>query len=137
MKVSLHISVTGLDGMTNDFARLTTPEPYEAGSHALNAALRTGFEATQMAVPVGTGDARRPAGSLRDSGRFESEFDGEEWTGSISYGTNDDALPYAQWVMWRNVNKGKENYLYDPMDEATELFDHAVNAPFNDVFGED
>jgi hypothetical protein len=130
----VYIVVQGLENMVRDFEQLTTPEPYERGREALNAALRVGFEGTQMAVPVGTGDYRRPAGALRDSGRSSSEFDGDTWAGSVTYGTHDDVMPYAVWARWKHLKNAGVDYM-EPMDDATDDFERAMNAPFDDVFG--
>lgn len=134
---NLHIEVTGLGAMIRDFEQLESGEPIAYAAERLDSALQISFERTQALVPVDAGDKRRPAGALRDSGRTSTTFDGDTWRGEVAYGTNDDVMPYAVWARWKNVNKGKPDYM-EPMTDAEmhRLMEAAMNAAFDDVFGE-
>lgn len=107
---------------------------YERTGHRLSEALEAGFEGTQIAVPVSRGDYRRPAGALRDSGRVHSGYGLGVWTGEVAYGHEDDRLPYAAWVYYKQLDKGQPTYL-DPMDAEVPLMEEIVNEPFDEVFG--
>jgi hypothetical protein len=127
------IITEGLSQMIRDFERLAGPEPIERGKQALNDALHAAFAATQAAVPTDDGDYRRPAGALRDSGRVRSEWDGEQWAGEVTFGTEDDRMPYAVWARWKHLHKTGDDYMA-PMDDAAPEFERAMNEPFDDVW---
>ena len=130
------ILVDGLDAMTNDFERLAEQTIYDDAAESFSNAVRIGFEGTQALVPVGEGDARRPSGSLRDSGRFSNDWDGEEWSGSVEYGTNDDVLPYAVWARWKHHRKTGVDFM-QPLDDISPLMESALDQPWRDVMGDE
>ena len=132
--MGIEIFVDGLKEMVRDFERLASGEPLKFAVPRLDKALGTAFAATQAAVPTDDGDYRRPAGALRDSGRATTGFEGDEWTGEIRYGTEDDALPYAVWAEWKHYDKTGEDYMGDPIKATEHEFTDAVNAYFDAVF---
>jgi hypothetical protein len=133
-RAKLFIVTEGMEQMENDFARMATPEPIETSKERLSETFKIGFEAVQASIPEDEGDYRRPAGTLRDSARYEVTSADGEWTGTIAVGTEDDEAPYAKWVLYKNIDKPGGDYL-EPMDEAESRMEEAMNAGFDEVFG--
>lgn len=78
----------------------------------LEALLQSAFAETQASTHVITG-------SLKASGKTETDFDGEEWSGAIEYGG----------ILWKTAAPGPPN---DPVDYA--IFEMARGGE-HDFFG--
>lgn len=76
------------------------PSPYVG---ALESVLLQSFMDTQAVVHVRTG-------YLKGTGRPESEFDGEVWTGTLAYARNPGIFELA---------RGKSHYFFDPAYRVT------------------
>jgi hypothetical protein len=123
----MEISTT-LRGMIDAFDRLSRIAPAEVVGE-MDAIVRSTFEETQALVPADEGDHRRPGGALKASGVVTSHMAGEdEWHAEITYGTNDDTVPYAQWALTRDAERG--NYWMAPTYAAEEAITRVIEHGF-------
>jgi hypothetical protein len=94
----------GLDSMLEEIDRVTlVDEPYRI-TGPLNVVLRAAFEDTQFRVasPAHPHVATyQPTGALLESGRVDQDFDGDTWTGTITYGGRSHDVVYAIYEMAR------------------------------------
>lgn len=133
MSSGFYLDVNGLGGMQRDFSRLEAREPMPETIAKMDAALASGFAATQAAVPVDEGDDRRPAGSLKAPGRATSYQDLDTWHGEIAYGSDDDVMPYAVWAEWKHFDETGVDYM-EGAHAAVPAMDRAVDEYFTHVF---
>lgn len=130
----IFIFTEGMHGMENDFEQLSTPVPFDYAKEDLGEHAKASFDAVRASIPADEGDKRRPGGTLRDSARYEMNDLGDRWEFTLMVGTDDDEVPYAKWVLYKNIDKPGGDYLA-PMDEFEILADRTVNVPFDTVFG--
>lgn len=134
MPANIYIKTEGMRQMENDFGLLATPVPIDYAKEDLSEHAKSSFDAVRASIPEDSGDARRPGGSLKASARYEMNDLGDRWELTLMVGTEDDEVPYAKWVLYKNIDKPGGDYLA-PMDEFEILGDRAMNLPFDSVFG--
>lgn len=95
--MTVHFRVFGLQRMIRDIEQIGDRPRYRV-IYGLESTLRAAFQDTQQRVHIITG-------SLRLSGRSESDFDGVNWMGEIVYGGPsagpNDPVTYAIYEMAR------------------------------------
>ncbi|WP_375490700.1 hypothetical protein [uncultured Jatrophihabitans sp.] len=134
-RVNIHIATQGMRAMENDFGLLASPAPIDDAKARMSTLAELAATSAQSVIPVDDGDYRRPAGTLRDSARWSiSNETADYWEFSFTVGTNDDAAPYAKWVLYKGLAAGRGDYL-EPLDAMESRIEEAMNQAFDDVFG--
>ena len=97
MSGKIHVNAEGLNEVIHQFGVWSGPIPFRITAR-LESVLAEFFADTQARTHV-------ISGSLKASGQPQSDYDGDLWTGEVTYGG----------VMWRTPTPGPPN---DPVDYA-------------------
>ena len=117
----------GLSDMISKFDELSKP-PFKT-IFRLETELKATFTSTQAAV-------HHITSSLWHSGRTESDFDGDNWSGQIIYGGAsgwvNDPVEYA---IYERARGGEHDFLA-PADAHEQNFEDIIDRHFGDVFND-
>jgi hypothetical protein len=125
--VSLHIQVYGLDEMRNAFVRGGKGPGFKVTGQ-FESALKDTAAAVHTHVHVQTG-------YLQSTGLTNSHFTGTEWEGEITYAHDPGIYELDRGdTPTANHPEGGHGF-YDAVEPFVPVFDEALNAYGNEIFG--
>lgn len=117
----MYYRLEGMKRMKGEVNRLGRAPSFKTIGQ-LEATTQAGFRATQLAVHVITG-------SLKASGRTETDFDGKVWSGTLIYGGASAPINPVRYAKYE-LARGGSHYFFGPMDAFEAQYRAAVRSHY-------
>jgi len=125
---SLHINVVGLEAMQ---------KPFDKGAKGPSYRDLTGFERlTDSAYRAVRTKTHVDTGGLRRSGFPATHFDGEEWSGTISFARNPGIFELARGNTPSKAHPEGGHFFFEAVEPFLPLFENEVKNYFRRLFDE-